>query len=110
MRRGRRPSQQTIDVLQALAEEPTAWRHGYELCTELELKAGTVYPILLRLAERGQIESTWEAQGAPGRPPRHLYRLSTAGAELVAELRRAEEAEIRPAPRTWGAASSGAAG
>ncbi|HET9557114.1 MAG TPA: helix-turn-helix transcriptional regulator [Actinomycetota bacterium] len=60
MTRSRRPSAQTIAVLQALAEEPTAWRYGYELCRRLGLKAGSMYPILMRLADRGLLEAAWE--------------------------------------------------
>ncbi len=47
-----------------------------------------MYPILMRLADRGLVEATWEHGGPQGRPPRHLYRLSSAGAELAAELGR----------------------
>jgi len=52
-----------------------AWRHGYDLLKELDLKAGTLYPILMRLCDRGVLEATWEADPPAGRPPRHLYRL-----------------------------------
>lgn len=95
--RSRRPSPQTVAVLVALAERGDAWCHGYDLCRTLELRAGTVYPILMRLAERGYLETTWEQDPPRGRPPRHLYRLSTAGAELAATLEPA--AERRGAPR-----------
>ena len=84
MRRQRRPSPQTAAVLSALAEAGPSWTHGYDLCGRLDLKAGTVYPILMRLADRGQVETAWEQDPPRGRPPRHLYRLSPAGAELVA--------------------------
>lgn len=90
MSRIRRPSPQTIAVLSALAEGPESWSYGYELCRSLDLKAGTVYPILIRLAERGLVETAWENEVPMGRPARHLYRLSSGGAELVAELRRKE--------------------
>jgi PadR family transcriptional regulator PadR len=92
MKRDRRPSPQTAAVLMALAEDPSAWTYGYELCRRLDLKAGTVYPILIRLAERGQVETTWETEPEPGRPPRHLYRLSAKGAEVVRSLRAGEAA------------------
>ena len=52
MPRDRRPSQQIMAVLSALAENPTAWRYGYDLCQEFDLKAGSIYPILMRLALR----------------------------------------------------------
>jgi DNA-binding PadR family transcriptional regulator len=77
---------QTIAVLNALAHDPERWRYGYDLCTELGLQAGSVYPILIRLAERGLLETSWEAERAPGRPPRHLYRLTDSGRAFAAEL------------------------
>jgi PadR family transcriptional regulator PadR len=82
----RRPSPQTVAVLQALAQDPTPWRYGYELGQEVGLKAGTLYPILMRLCDRGLLDSSWETDAPQGRPPRHLYRLSGAGIELAAQL------------------------
>jgi DNA-binding PadR family transcriptional regulator len=101
MKRARRPSAQTLAVLLALAETPTAWRHGYALCRQLDLKAGSLYPILMRLADRGLLETTWEADAPAGRPPRHLYRLSQAGLALVAEAAApaAAEGPVRLRPR-----------
>jgi DNA-binding PadR family transcriptional regulator len=51
----------------------------------------------MRLHERGQVETTWETDPPAGRPARHLYRLSGAGAELAEELRAATTAEARAA-------------
>jgi DNA-binding PadR family transcriptional regulator len=104
MTRTRRPSPQTVAVVLALADNASGWRHGYGLCKQLDLKAGTVYPILMRLHERGQVETTWEADPPVGRPARHLYRLSGAGAELAEELRTAATAGAHavgkdPSPR-----------
>jgi DNA-binding PadR family transcriptional regulator len=45
-----------------------------------------MYPILMRLADRGLLETAWETDGQPGRPPRHLYRLTRAGVEFAADL------------------------
>ncbi|WP_206061467.1 PadR family transcriptional regulator [Nonomuraea basaltis] len=90
-------------MITALAETGAGWSHGYDLCRALGLKAGTVYPILIRLAERGQVETVWEADPPRGRPARHLYRLTTAGAELartIAALARAGDgAPAAGAPR-----------
>jgi PadR family transcriptional regulator PadR len=97
MIRSRRPSAQTIAVLRALADRPREWRYGYDLCQELGLKAGSMYPILMRLADRDQLETSWETDTDGGRPPRHLYRLSRAGLQLVAELK-------AESPREWRAA------
>jgi PadR family transcriptional regulator PadR len=85
MQRNRPPSAQTINVLQALAADPAQWRYGYDLATEVQLKSGSLYPILVRLADRGMLETAWE-QGEGSRPPRHLYRLTTAGREYVTAL------------------------
>jgi PadR family transcriptional regulator PadR len=76
----------------ALAARPATWRYGYELCQELGLKAGSMYPILMRLADRGLLETSWETGAPDGRPPRHLYRLSGGGRELAAELARQDSA------------------
>jgi PadR family transcriptional regulator len=102
MPRTRRPSPQTVAVLLAIADDPDRWHHGYELCRTLGLQAGTVYPILIRLAERGYVETSWERGIPPGRPPRHLYRLSAAGAEYVATLSRGSV--VRPS--SWGVAEA----
>ncbi|MFD8071869.1 PadR family transcriptional regulator [Streptomyces sp. NPDC059718] len=83
MVRARHPSPQTAAVLVALAEAGAGWSYGYDLCRALGLKAGTVYPILIRLAERGHVETSWETDPPRGRPARHLYRLTAAGAELA---------------------------
>ena len=85
MQRNRPPSVQTINVLRALAADPAQWRYGYDLATQVHLKSGSLYPILVRLADRGMLETAWEA-GQGSRPPRHLYRLSSAGRYYVAAL------------------------
>jgi PadR family transcriptional regulator, regulatory protein PadR len=96
MTRTRRPSAQTTAVVLALAQTPTAWHYGYQLCQQLGLKAGSVYPILMRLADRGLLETSWETDAPAGRPPRHLYRLTGPGRTLAAEL--AEQAPAGRAP------------
>ncbi len=83
MARSRALSPQTIRVLRALAADPARWRYGYDLATEVHLKSGSLYPILIRLADRELLETSWEP-GPPGRPPRHLYRLTPTGREYVA--------------------------
>lgn len=102
MARKRRPSAQTTAVLLALAEQPTAWRYGYELCQQLALQPGTMYPILVRLADRGLLETAWDTETPTGRPPRHLYRLTGSGRALADELAAAPTAAPplrRPAPK-----------
>jgi len=72
-------SAQTLSVLAALCQEPSQWQHGYALARQTGLKSGTLYPILIRLADRGLVEACWQDEPAPGRPRRHLYRLTSAG-------------------------------
>jgi DNA-binding PadR family transcriptional regulator len=66
-------------VLAALEADPAAWLHGYLLAKQTGLASGTLYPILIRLAERGLIEARWEDGQPAGRPRRHLYRLTASG-------------------------------
>ena len=80
----RRLSPRSLAVLRALAADPETWRFGYDLATELRMPTGSLYPMLTRLTERGLLEATWETDPPPGRPPRHLYRVSQAGWELSA--------------------------
>lgn len=92
-------SAQTLAVLSALASQPAAWRHGYDLARETELKSGTLYPILVRLADRGIVEAQWEEEQPAGRPRRHLYRLTSEGLAAATAATRASAAGRRPAVR-----------
>src|SRR6516225_10244392 len=83
MPRNRVPSPQTMRILRALAAEPARWRYGYELGAQTGLKAGSLYPILVRLADRGLLDAEWEQSPPQGRPARHLYRLTTDGMQLA---------------------------
>jgi PadR family transcriptional regulator, regulatory protein PadR len=86
-------SAQTLSVLAALCEEPSQWRHGYALAGQTGLKSGTLYPILIRLADRELVEACWQEEPTPGRPRRHLYRLTAAGlASATGALASAAEA------------------
>ena len=99
MPRTRRPSAQTAAVLRALAENPDRWRYGYDLCAQLGIQAGSMYPILIRLADRGLLETSWEAEPTPGKPPRHLYRLTRDGRAFAATVPVESAATARAAPR-----------
>jgi PadR family transcriptional regulator len=89
-------SAQTLSVLAALSQQPSEWQHGYALAKLTGLKSGTLYPILIRLADRGLVEARWQDEPQPGRPRRHLYRLTAAGlASATGAL--ASAAELAPA-------------
>lgn len=98
---GRPPnrSRQTRLVLAALAQAQHRWWYGYDLGRSVGLKSGTLYPLLIRLHEQGLLEAEWRSAEAPGRPARHMYRLTGAGAVLAADLARNEEpVSLRPSP------------
>jgi PadR family transcriptional regulator PadR len=82
--RSRRPSPQAMKVLEALVADSSAWRYGYELGQEVGLRSGSLYPILVRLCDRDLLEAKWEDGPPLGRPPRHLYRLTSNGCEYAA--------------------------
>lgn len=86
MRRRPNMSLQTRLLLETMVEEPLAWRHGYQISKDTGLKPGTLYPLLMRLGDLGYLASKWKAPEEPGRPPRHIYRLTGAGIELAREV------------------------
>jgi PadR family transcriptional regulator len=100
-------SAQTLSVLAALCARPSEWCHGYALAGQTGLKSGTLYPILIRLADRGLVEACWQDEPQPGRPRRHLYRLTAEGLaaaeDALAGAARTTAREAR-APRAAGAA------
>jgi PadR family transcriptional regulator PadR len=79
----RKCSRQTLALLAALMAEPRTWQHGYELSKQTGLKSGTLYPILVRLSDQGLLDSRWKDAERPGRPPRHVYRLTASGLALA---------------------------
>ena len=70
-------------LLEALAARAQQWRHGYELMKETGLSSGTLYPLLMRMTDQGLVEAEWREPEQPGRPARHVYRLTAAGATLA---------------------------
>lgn len=68
--------------------------YGYELSQafegrsggKIEVKEGTLYPILYRLEEKQVIESYWESVEGRGKP-RKYYRLTPAGRDYLKQYR-----------------------
>jgi PadR family transcriptional regulator PadR len=87
-------SPQTLTVLAVLLEAPRSWHYGYAISQHIGLKSGTLYPILVRLAEQGWLETRWIEPEQPGRPARHAYRLTGDGAKS-ARMRLAEASPSR---------------
>lgn len=96
MARKRALSSQAIGLLAELARAPGAWHHGYELTKSLGIKSGTLYPLLIRLADLGLLEAEWREADQPGRPPRHAYRLTAPGLQVAAEVGTADPGSVKP--------------
>lgn len=68
--------------------------YGYEISTQLdelssnqlEVKEGTLYPILYRLEEKKVVESYWKEPEGRGKP-RKYYRVTLAGKEYYEDYR-----------------------
>lgn len=83
-------------VLQLLKEKPD---HGYALIVRLrnagggllDLKEGTLYPILYRLEQERCISSVWNTpdSGVSGKIPRRIYTVTEKGCHVLQQ-----EAEI----------------
>jgi len=78
MSRIRRPSQSTLSVLKSLSQAPDGL-HGYAIIKATGLASGTLYPILMRLSERGWLERDWVIDETEAGPPRRLYKLTPTG-------------------------------
>jgi PadR family transcriptional regulator PadR len=53
----RHPSPQTLSVIDAFLEEPQLWLYGYDTTKTLGMASGTLYPILIRVSDRGHLET-----------------------------------------------------
>jgi PadR family transcriptional regulator, regulatory protein PadR len=91
-------SAQTLAVLAELCATPSQWRHGYGIARGTGLKSGTLYPVLIRLADRGLVEARWEDEQPAGRPRRHLYRLTPDGLAIATEALIRARSPARGAP------------
>jgi DNA-binding PadR family transcriptional regulator len=76
-----------MSVLAALCDELSQWRNGYALAEQTGLKSGTLYPILIRLADHGLVEMCWQDGPQAGRPRRHRYRVTADGRAAAATAR-----------------------
>jgi DNA-binding PadR family transcriptional regulator len=88
-----RKSPQTALVLTEFLREPGEWKYGYDISRMTSLKSGTLYPILMRLADRSMLDTEWEAVEA-GRPPRHMYKLTADGLRYARTQLTAEAVQL----------------
>jgi DNA-binding PadR family transcriptional regulator len=88
-----RRSPQTVLVLTEFLRGPEEWKYGYDMSRNTGLKSGTLYPILMRLADRSLLETAWETVEA-GRPPRHMYKLTADGLRYARTQVAAEDVQV----------------
>lgn len=86
MLRAPRRSVQTTALLNAMAARPGSWQYGYDLSRRTGLKSGTLYPLLIRLSDRGLLEARWQPPEHPGLPARHAYRLTPGGRAFAKQI------------------------
>ncbi len=78
-------------ILRLLKVKP---RWGYEVNLEIRdrfkvyLSAGTLYPLLHSMEEKGYLQAVWEAEGGRGRK---VYRITPRGEEFLAAGSRVAE-------------------
>lgn len=91
-----RSTRQTRALFAAFLDRPGDWHYGYDLSRATGLKSGTLYPLLMRFADRGWVESRWTESDIAGRPPRHIYRITAEGRAAAAEAADAPSARLEP--------------
>jgi len=94
-----RTSPQMVQVLGDFLQQPKDWQYGYDSSRNAALKSGTLYPILTRLAEHGILAARWE-HTEPGKPPRHMYRLTADGLRYPREQVPSSSKRIGTRPAT----------
>jgi PadR family transcriptional regulator PadR len=99
-----RKSPQTLLVLAEFLNFPRDWQYGYDISRNTGLKSGTLYPLLMRLAEWKLLETRWETTEA-GKPPRHMYRLTATGLSYSREEVRSDSKYAVRQPAFSGAKS-----
>ena len=74
-------------VLRVLVDEPQSYGYAMSLALDAAglgtIKGGTLYPLLARLEESGQVRSRWEV--GDGGPGRKYYEITPAGRAQLAE-------------------------
>lgn len=74
-------------ILKIIGQEET---YGYEIVNKLQaygfldMKEGTIYPLLVRLEKKGMIRSSYKE--SPFGPKRKYYTLTPLGSEMLIEF------------------------
>src|SRR5664280_571106 len=74
--RQRQLSPQTVELILALAGQPTVWRYGYDFGGGGRPEVRVALPDPDAPRRPGLLDAAWEVNPPLGRPARHLYRLA----------------------------------
>lgn len=99
----RRPrlTHQSLKILKAFLEGVGDELSGADIMRRTGLSSGTTYPILLRFAAAGLLESRWEKvdPSVLGRPRQRLYSVTAFGGQLGRDaLRQVSLVEVDAVP------------
>lgn len=91
----------SLRVLKFMLEAPRVPRSGAELSRALNIKSGTLYPLLARLEGSGWLASRWEEvdPSQQGRPRRRLYTLTGLGQTTA--HRALADLQVAPGVLAW---------
>jgi PadR family transcriptional regulator PadR len=96
-----RMSAPTLRVLKFMLEAPRTPRSGAELSRYLNIKSGTLYPLLARLEAAGWLKSEWEQiePSQEARPRRRFYILTGIG--QTSASRELADLQMPPGVLAW---------
>jgi PadR family transcriptional regulator, regulatory protein PadR len=97
MGHGLRHTQPVLRLLEVLSGAPEEEFYGLELMDQTHLRSGTLYPVLLRLCDRGLVNLRREAidPRVEGRAPRSYYRITPDGVAFAREALAGERDRVR---------------
>ena len=79
--RRQRDYERFLKILEVFANNPNDWYTGSDICTKVKMRSGIVYPMLIRMEQRGWLTSEWRADLKYLEPPtRCFYRITRRGA------------------------------
>ena len=93
-----------LKVLRAFLDDSAGEHYGLELIERSGVKGGALYPLLVKLEERGWVSSRWEDidESVEGRRKRRYYRLTADGAAAAVEVLRDTSRALAPPRRLLG--------
>jgi DNA-binding PadR family transcriptional regulator len=94
---------QTLQVVQALLDDPADEHYGLKISEKAQLPTGSIYPILTRLEAAGWVTSAWEDidESLAGRRARRYYQLTDEGAARARREIAKMQQRFSRVPQAW---------